>query len=172
MKRTADRSISTPGSPACSTAPRRALRRRAAFVVSNSPASRATTTPPGPASTSSIPRFGIAPSPTTPDAYLYPRPGLPNVQPPVRLARRHRVHVHVAAADLDGVHRHRFGGRRAGPHVEPGTVQPALERAALHLTLAERDVGVRALVVDRVEVAVVGVDQGDLRTGHGRRDHL
>src|ERR1700748_876368 len=50
--------------------------------------------------------------------------------------------VHVAVLGLDRVARHRLGGRRpggiAGPHVETGPVQPALDRVVVHLALGQR----------------------------------
>src|SRR5699024_3486222 len=45
--------------------------------------------------------------------------------------------------------------------VEPRTVQPALQRAAVELALGERDVGVAAGVVHRVDVAALGADDRD-----------
>src|SRR3954453_17240534 len=59
----------------------------------------------------------------------------------------------VIPFDLYGVYGHgaRRGqaGRLAGAQVEAGAVQPALDLAVLHLALGERDVRVRADVVDR-----------------------
>ena len=71
----------------------------------------------------------------------------------------------------DAVDGDRAGGRGAGglagAQVEARAVQPALDRAAVDLALGQRDVGVRADVADRVQVAAVGVaDDGD---GHARR---
>src|SRR5690242_119304 len=51
------------------------------------------------------------------------------------------VDVHVGAADVDGERGDRLGGREpgglAGAEVEARAVQPALDRAALDLALAE-----------------------------------
>src|SRR5207247_1278529 len=47
----------------------------------------------------------------------------------------------------------RQAGRLAGAQVEARAVQPALDRVALDLALGQRDVGVRADVADRVDVA-------------------
>ena len=52
--------------------------------------------------------------------------------------------------------------RLAGAQVEPGAVQPALDRAVLDLALGQRDVGVGAGVVD-------GVDVAGARRGRSRR---
>src|SRR6476469_2979697 len=72
---------------------------------------------------------------------------------------------HVVAVDLHGVDGDRAdrrgAGRVAGPNVEPGAVQPALEGAAVDLALGERDVGVGASVVERVVVAVAVADHRD-----------
>src|SRR6476620_12689527 len=69
---------------------------------------------------------------------------------------------HVVAVDLHGVDGdgdgRRGAGRVAGPNVEPGAVQPALEGAAVDLALGERDVGVGASVVERVVVTVAVAD--------------
>src|SRR3712207_4156855 len=88
------------------------------------------------------------------------------------------VDQQVVAVHPDGVDRHRLEGRQgrglAGPQVEGRPVQPALDRAAvgaaLHVTLGQRDGGVGALVVDRVEVVAVP-DQCQVDTGqrHGVR---
>src|SRR4051794_38066404 len=59
---------------------------------------------------------------------------------------------HVVPFDLYGVYgdgaRRGKAGRFAGAQVEAGAVQPALDLAVLHLALGERDVRVRADVVD------------------------
>src|SRR5262245_3017609 len=59
---------------------------------------------------------------------------------------------HVVPNDLYGVYgdRTRGGqpGRLAGAQVEAGAVQPALDLAVLDLAFGQRDVGVRADVVD------------------------
>src|SRR3954449_5197012 len=87
---------------------------------------------------------------------------------------RCRRDVDVAVADLDGEGRHRLGGGQAGrltgTQVEAGAVQPALQRAAVDLTLAERDRGVTALVAYGVEVVVVGVHDGDVDAVDLHRD--
>src|SRR3954468_8190312 len=79
---------------------------------------------------------------------------------------RCRRDVDVAVADLDGEGRHRLGGGQAGrltgTQVEAGAMQPALQRAAVDLTLAERDRGVTALVAYGVEVGVGGLPGGHL----------
>src|SRR5882757_9982537 len=71
---------------------------------------------------------------------------------------------HVVPNDLDGVYGHGPGGgqsgRLSGAQVEGGAVQPALDRAVLHLSLGQRDVGVRADVVDR-EHLPLGADHRD-----------
>src|ERR1044072_1791244 len=60
---------------------------------------------------------------------------------------------HVVPFDLYGVYgdgaRRGKAGRLAGAQVEGGAVEPALDLAVLHLALGERDVRVRADVVDR-----------------------
>src|SRR5882757_11375728 len=71
---------------------------------------------------------------------------------------------HVVPNDLDGVYGHGPGGgqpgRLSGAQVEGGAVQPAFDRAALHLALGQRDVRVRADVVDREHLAL-GADHRD-----------
>src|SRR5436189_3566325 len=73
---------------------------------------------------------------------------------------------HVVPFDLYGVNgygaRGGKAGRLAGTQVERGAVQPALDLAVLHLALGERDVRVRADVVDRVHLAL-GADDRDGR---------
>src|SRR5829696_693579 len=72
----------------------------------------------------------------------------------------------VVPFDLYGVYgdgaRRGEAGRLAGAEVEAGTVQPALDLAVLHLALGERDVRVRADVVDR-EHLPLGTDDRDRR---------
>ncbi len=74
------------------------------------------------------------------------------------------VDEHVVAVDGHGEDGHgpdrRQRRRLAGAQVEPGPVQPALDRAVLDLALGERDVGVRAGVADR---------RGARRPRRGRR---
>jgi hypothetical protein len=69
------------------------------------------------------------------------------------------IDEHVAVVDLAGVDGDRLvgreAGRLAGAQVEPRAVQPTLDRAPVDLTLGERDVGVRAGVVDRIDVPEV-----------------
>ena len=73
---------------------------------------------------------------------------------------------HVVPFDLDGVYgdgaRGGKAGRLAGAQVEAGAVQPALDLAVLDLALGERDVRVRADVVDREHLAL-GADDRDRR---------
>src|SRR5215203_5459957 len=63
---------------------------------------------------------------------------------------------HIVPFDLYGVYGDGPGGGRpgglSGTQVEAGAVQPALDLAVLHLALGERDVGVRADVVDGVHL--------------------
>ena len=60
--------------------------------------------------------------------------------------------------------------RLAGPQVEARAVQPALDLAVLDLALRERDRGVRALVVDGVEVVALTDDRDvDAVDGDGER---
>src|SRR3954467_6889625 len=72
----------------------------------------------------------------------------------------------VVPFDLYGVYGHgaRRGeaGRLSGAQVERGAVQPALDLAVLHLALGERDVRVRADVVDR-EHLPLGLHDRDRR---------
>src|SRR3954471_14699600 len=72
----------------------------------------------------------------------------------------------VVPFDLYGVYGHgaRRGeaGRLAGAEVERGAVQPALDLAVLHLALGERDVRVRADIVDREHLAT-GSHEGHRR---------
>src|SRR5690242_819283 len=60
---------------------------------------------------------------------------------------------HVVPNDLDGVNgdgpRGGQPGRLAGAQVEAGAVQPALDLTVLDFAFGQRDVGVRADVVDR-----------------------
>src|SRR4051794_6450078 len=82
------------------------------------------------------------------------------------------IDVHVLSLHADRVDGHRLGGRQvggfAGAQVEARPVQPALDgRGALELldvTFGERDLGVRALVLDRVDVALEA-DDGDVDVG-------
>src|SRR5882724_8603534 len=73
---------------------------------------------------------------------------------------------HVVPFDLYGVNgygaRGGKAGRLAGAQVERGAVQPALDLAVLHLALGERDVRVRADVVDR-EHLPLGLHDRDRR---------
>src|SRR5690349_5653877 len=73
---------------------------------------------------------------------------------------------HVVPFDLYGVYgdgaRRGKAGRLAGAEVERGAVQPALDLAVLHLALGERDVRVRADVVDSEHLAL-GADDRDRR---------
>src|SRR3954453_2320025 len=73
------------------------------------------------------------------------------------------VDVHLGAAYLDGEGRHGFGGGKtgglAGAEVEPRAVEPALERAALDLALAQRDRGMGADVLDREDLLAVASDR-------------
>src|SRR5687768_16124328 len=79
------------------------------------------------------------------------------------------VDVHVLPFHADRVDGHRLGGRQvggfAGAQVEARPVQPALDggRALelLDVALAQRDLGVRALVLDRVDLALEP-DDGDV----------
>src|SRR5512140_573211 len=72
--------------------------------------------------------------------------------------------VDVVTLDADGVDGDGDDGRGAGgltgAQVEARAVQPALERAVVELALGQRDVGVRAGVVDAAQDAVAGADQG------------
>src|SRR4051794_37582392 len=82
------------------------------------------------------------------------------------------VDVHVLPLHADRVDGHRLGGRQvgglAGAQVEARPVQPALDgRGALELldvALGERHLGVRAEVLDRVDVALEA-DDGDVDVG-------
>src|SRR3954453_7582622 len=82
------------------------------------------------------------------------------------------VDVHVLSLHADGVDGDRLGGRQvgglAGAQVEARPVQPALDgRCALELldvALGERHLGVRAEVLDRVDVALEP-DDGDVDVG-------
>src|SRR3954447_19825894 len=73
------------------------------------------------------------------------------------------VDVHIGSAYLDREGRHGFGGgkagRLAGAEVEPRAVEPALDRAALDLALAQRDRGVGADVFDREDLVAVASDR-------------
>src|SRR6187402_1088120 len=70
-----------------------------------------------------------------------------------------QVDEYVVSVDADGIDGYGFGGRRAGrlagAEVEARAVHPALDRAALHVALGERDRGVRALVLDREDVVAL-----------------
>src|SRR6478735_1089927 len=70
-----------------------------------------------------------------------------------------QVDEYVVAVDADGIDGYGFGGRRAGrlagAEVEARSVHPALDRAAVHVALGERDRGVRALVLDREDVVAL-----------------
>src|SRR3954469_21833693 len=70
-----------------------------------------------------------------------------------------QVDEYVFAVDSDGIDGYGLCGRRAGrlagAEVEAGPVHPALDRAALHVALGERDRGVRALVLDREDVVAL-----------------
>src|ERR1700712_4831838 len=78
------------------------------------------------------------------------------------------IDVHVLPFHTDRVDGHRLGGRQvggfAGAQVEARPVQPALDgRGALELLdvpLRERDLGVRAEILDRVDVTLEP-DDGD-----------
>src|SRR3954449_3726414 len=82
------------------------------------------------------------------------------------------VDVHVLSLNADGVDGDRLGGRQvgglAGAQVEARPVQPALDgRGALELldvALGERHLGVRAHVLDRVDLALEP-DDGDVEVG-------
>src|SRR5690242_2470984 len=73
---------------------------------------------------------------------------------------------HVVPFDLYGVYgdgaRRGKAGRLAGAEVERGAVQPAFDLTVLHLALGERDVRVRADVVDR-EHLPLGLHDRDRR---------
>src|SRR6476620_6888537 len=73
---------------------------------------------------------------------------------------------HVVPFDLYGVYgdgaRRGKGVRLAGAEVEARAVQPALDVAVVHLALRQRDVRVRADVVDREHLAL-GPHEGDGR---------
>src|SRR6476620_3044705 len=75
---------------------------------------------------------------------------------------------HIVPFDLYGVYgdgpRRGQAGRFAGPQGERGPVQPALDLAVLHLALGQRDVRVRADVVDREHLAL-GTHDGHRRAG-------
>src|SRR5690348_13204031 len=70
-----------------------------------------------------------------------------------------QVDQYVVAGDLHREDRNGLGGRRserlAGAEVEARTVHPALDLAALDVTLGERDGRVAALVLDGVERVAV-----------------
>src|SRR5581483_4362709 len=72
--------------------------------------------------------------------------------------------VDVVAFDLDGVDRHRLGGRQpgglAGTQVEARPVQPALHRVVVDLAFGQRDLGVRAHVPQGEDLAA-GAGHGD-----------
>src|SRR4051812_27557269 len=72
------------------------------------------------------------------------------------------VDEHVVAVDGHGVDGHgpdgRQGRRLAGAQVEARSVQPALDRAVVDLTLRQGHLGVAAGVVDRVDVALLVAD--------------
>src|SRR4051794_5232597 len=77
-----------------------------------------------------------------------------------RVAKALLLHgdIDVVAVDLHRVDRDGAGrrqpGRAAAAQVEPRPVQPALDRAVADVTLRQRDLGVRALVVDREDLAL------------------
>src|SRR4051812_19296092 len=82
------------------------------------------------------------------------------------------IDVHVLPLHADRVDGHRLGGRQvggfAGAQVEARPVQPALDgRGALELLdvpFGQRDLGVRAEVLDRVDLALEP-DDGDVDVG-------
>src|SRR5262245_62346298 len=80
----------------------------------------------------------------------------------------------LAAVDVYGIDRDRLGrgqvDRLAGAQIEHRPVQPALDLVAVDLALGQRDRGVGALVLDRVDLVAVA-DDGDRYSvdlgGHG-----
>src|SRR5262249_3227699 len=66
--------------------------------------------------------------------------------------------VHVVAVEPHRVGDEWLGGRRANgfscPQVEAGAVQPALERVVVNLAVGERDLLMRAELVERVHLAL------------------
>src|SRR5258708_18896533 len=75
-------------------------------------------------------------------------------------------HVNVLAVNPHRVGVEGLGGRRAGrlagPQVEAGAVQPALERVVVDLAFGKRDLLVRAELVERVHIAL-GPDDHERR---------
>src|SRR4051794_3024880 len=82
------------------------------------------------------------------------------------------IDVHVLPFHADRVDGHRLGGRQvgglAGAQVEARPVQPALDGGGalelLDVALGQRDLGVRAEVLDRVDVTLEA-DDGDVDVG-------